>query len=872
MPTYKGISGKSWDVADKPFAGGGEGDVFNIIGNTALVAKIYQPDKRTTERERKLSIMVKTKPSVLGQYAWPFDVLYYNGKFSGYIMPKVVGKEKLRNIYVYDNRRGKPWTLFIAIAKNIASAVHNVHEIGHVIGDLNSDNILVDPHTGLVTLVDIDSYHITDKSGYIYRCGMGVAEFVAPEIQGKHFPSAPLPTFTKETDLFALAVMIFVVLMNGAHPFACKTTGGSSSSFQPVENIARGISPYFKESSASNLDIPRYAPALTCLPAELQELFRRAFVLGHKNPKNRPSAEEYYHALERLEKKIKACRVNKQHLYYRLTYECPWCRVDQKMNAVTQTLHKPGVVSPAKPTPVNPKTVKPTFKKKHSFMKKFVAIIILALIFILPNTLGRKEVAEDSAAENTAPVASNIQPVSVGKPENTASATTKVPVVTTSVTTTVPGEAASWGLEVRAMNAGTESVPAINSVEFTIVDDSGAENINGQIDQINQRLEYDFIPTVTGMYRFEFSNVTKNARFKLLVMDDKGEIMESGIYMDNDDGISLSLDFGRNYRLWVEQFENLGSFSLNIKKQKSLYNISNLTAVSDSVQFIDQQNNYLFDPSIDGSYRFEFSDVPDVTKLSLYVFNSAGEIIKSNFDMDTGDGLTLWLYGGQTYTLQVRQYENFGAYKLNIGHQKNFYDLSYLSAVTDSIQYKDQKNNYIFTAENKGDYRFEFSGVPEGTDLYLTVYNTGWEILESGNDMDSGDGLTVTLYEGQKCYIQVIQYENTGSYTLNIGHQKKLLDISFYTWVTDSIQFTDQKNNYQYTAKSNGDVRFEFSTVPEGTDLDLTIYDSGWDVIMSGSDLDSGDGLTVSLAKGQTVYIRVGQYENTGHYKLNVKR
>jgi formylglycine-generating enzyme required for sulfatase activity len=332
MPVYTGTSGKTYQADDAPFASGGEGSIHDIAGNRELVAKIYNPDKRTTERERKVSAMSGIKPSVIEQYAWPLDPLYENGAFAGYVMPKVTGKEKLRNIYVYDNRAGIPWTLYIAIAKNLAAAVHNVHEIGQIIGDLNPENILADPHTGLVTLVDTDSYHITDSKGTVYRCMVGMPEFVAPELQGQHFPSAPLPTFTKQSDEFALSVLIFALLMNGAHPFACKTITGSASQFQPIDNMVSGLCAHFAETTTSNLDIPRYAPELSSLPLDIQSLFHRAFVDGYKKTDFRPTAEEWYHALDRLENNIKSCGTNPAHLYYSRTSGCPWCKVDQKMS------------------------------------------------------------------------------------------------------------------------------------------------------------------------------------------------------------------------------------------------------------------------------------------------------------------------------------------------------------------------------------------------------------------------------------------------------------------------------------------------------------------------------------------------------------
>jgi len=375
---YKGLNGKVYKTTDKPFAGGGEGAIYDISGNPDIVAKIFRVDKRTAERERKLSIMVGIKPPHIEQYSWPLDMLYENGKFAGYIMRKIVGKENLTSIYVYENRKGSPWTLYIAIAKNLSSAVYNFHKLGQVIGDLNPQNVLVNPNTGLVTLVDTDSYHITDVKSRVYRCEVGMPEYVAPELQGKHLPSALLPTFTKETDLFSLAVLIFSLLMNGAHPFACRTIGVSSSGFQPVDNIVNGINPYFMGTRSANIDIPPYAPALDSLPNELQHLFKRAFIHGPKNPGSRPTAEEYYYVLKRLEKNenIRVCGANSEHLYYSHAIECPWCKVEQKIRSIKQSPYITGRISqgPGPQTVTKYQPAPSAAARKNEWWKPFLGI------------------------------------------------------------------------------------------------------------------------------------------------------------------------------------------------------------------------------------------------------------------------------------------------------------------------------------------------------------------------------------------------------------------------------------------------------------------------------------------------------------------
>ncbi|HZK18389.1 MAG TPA: hypothetical protein VFD15_03645, partial [Clostridia bacterium] len=88
MSTYTGLSGKSYRLDGKPFNSGGEGDIYNILSENGLVAKIYHPGIASKELEDKLTFMVRKSPdsSVLSQVAWPADVIYdSNNSFGGFV-------------------------------------------------------------------------------------------------------------------------------------------------------------------------------------------------------------------------------------------------------------------------------------------------------------------------------------------------------------------------------------------------------------------------------------------------------------------------------------------------------------------------------------------------------------------------------------------------------------------------------------------------------------------------------------------------------------------------------------------------------------------------------------------------------------------
>ena len=404
-----GKGGKQYNLEPAPFAQGGEGEIYNVIGQPQIVAKLYKPGKITSDHERKLITMMSSPPSanVMTQIAWPQDVLYKQSVFVGFIMQKFKLNEDLNVIYEYGSAAkypDMPWGNKINIAKNICVVVDEVHNSGHTIGDFNPRNINVDPSNGLIVFVDTDSYHITEGN-QIYRCNVGLPEYLASEIQkklskGVSLSSCSLPTFTQETDRFALAIHIFQLLMNGVHPFACAVLPSQSSvAFpQPTDNILNGQCAFLQ--NVPGITIPSYAPSIDILPKYMKDLFKRAFIDGYTDPLARPSAEEWYNALDKLQRSIKKCSTVSFHEYESSLMACPWCATNAKFSrstskGTTQTTrgYTPGSAprppQPPKP-PAPPTTGYPTStgtvnnnakpKKKKKGCGCFVAILIFLVV------------------------------------------------------------------------------------------------------------------------------------------------------------------------------------------------------------------------------------------------------------------------------------------------------------------------------------------------------------------------------------------------------------------------------------------------------------------------------------------------------------
>lgn len=339
--TLRGLSGKTYQLAEKPFSSGGEGGVFSINGMPDIVVKVYHGDRVTQELEQKLLVMYNHPPSreVFTQIAWPVDLVYdSNGIFQGFVMHRLNITDELNAIYSYPPKKNISYKAKIIIAQNICAVISEIHKAGFVFGDFNPKNIGIDLGTCRVAFLDTDSYHIVDGSR-TYRCKVCLDGYVAPELLKKCEPyktdayaQAPLPTFTKETDNFALAIHIFRLLMNGYTPFNGIPENQSVSTASPgTGNQAIKRDNYCFKTGNKPQSVA--VPPLSVLPKSVSDLFTRAFILGKLNPARRPTAVEWHEALLRYEDSLTVCFKNPAHLYQAGLSACPWCEADERYAA-----------------------------------------------------------------------------------------------------------------------------------------------------------------------------------------------------------------------------------------------------------------------------------------------------------------------------------------------------------------------------------------------------------------------------------------------------------------------------------------------------------------------------------------------------------
>jgi hypothetical protein len=321
--------------------GGGEGHIHSIEGDPSSVVKLLHVERMNRETIDKLHAMLANPPTdptlrVRRHHsiAWPTGLVYSDPSRArpvGFLMPRL-DEDRFRPAHTYFDPSDRiarfggayTWRHLLIGAYNLASAVAAIHAKGHRVGDLRDSNILVAPNS-LITLIDCDSFEIHDGDR-VYPTRVGAGEYLPPELQRADFSSASIDRY--HSDLFALAVLVFRFLMGGTHPFQAK--GPAVAELPSVETkIAAGTYPYVH---SRGLHPPAYAPPIRALPHKVLKLAKRAFVDGHRDPSKRPSATEWFDALQAEGPRLRPCRVNLNHISAGHLRTCPWCEMARAGN------------------------------------------------------------------------------------------------------------------------------------------------------------------------------------------------------------------------------------------------------------------------------------------------------------------------------------------------------------------------------------------------------------------------------------------------------------------------------------------------------------------------------------------------------------
>ena len=398
----------------EPIGFGGEARIFRSLNMPGRVAKIYHEQALAGHASRaKLLAMLARPPRALSvhahgrelpEFAWPTELVEdERGRFAGFLMPEIAhdGVASLGKYMALSlaqralSPEDQSLPRRIAVCRNLSAAIAEVHRLNHFVVDIKPQNIAMYRDTGMVCLLDNDSFSIADEpTGRRFPATAFSSQYVAPEILITGASAASVQDDTQ--DRFAMAVLMFQILNHGRHPF-------QGHPLQPVVEwnddlcVRQGYYPYGLTPH------PAIAPAAgsvhDCLDAHTRRLFDRAFTAP---PAARPTAAQWRDHFDQLQSaKDSFVRCDRhpsdvRHIHLR-ALPCAACRAEDLQTQARDV--KPVIKAAPAAAGAAPSSVAPAPRWPY-----WLAAAIAAAIMTLLVQESRQRGAEDSIPEPDASI------------------------------------------------------------------------------------------------------------------------------------------------------------------------------------------------------------------------------------------------------------------------------------------------------------------------------------------------------------------------------------------------------------------------------------------------------------------------------------
>lgn len=266
---------------------GGEGAVYD--GDRGTVVKIFDKDHLTRHRKEKIELLVSRNLRTKGLCIPTAVVRNSAGEFVGYVMPKASGREFQRTIFNKRKfeREFPNWKKadLVDICISFLEKVQYLHSINVILGDINPKNLMVDEKKN-VFIIDADSWQLEG-----YPCPVGTPMFTSPAMLGKTYSD---DLRTMEDELFAVATMLFMIVMTGQFPYIRTGTDGDMVQLIKEGNFA------FQYENRNNKDQPEgdWKYMWSHIHKPVKYLFWHTFHREGKRYKKRPTATEWLEAFK----------------------------------------------------------------------------------------------------------------------------------------------------------------------------------------------------------------------------------------------------------------------------------------------------------------------------------------------------------------------------------------------------------------------------------------------------------------------------------------------------------------------------------------------------------------------------------------------
>lgn len=281
---FSSPAGSGSVVLDELLGEGGEGAAYAVDGDR--VVKIFDRSHVTVHRRAKVERFAAKSLASEGICFPEAVVSNESGEFVGYMMTRARGHEF--RVIMNPRRFLKAfpgWTKadLVDVCISFLEKVSYLHSLNVVVGDINPKNVIVDADKN-VWMIDADSWQIDG-----YPCPVGTPMFTAASALGRPYSES---LRTSEEELFAVATMLFMVLITGQFPYARSGSDGDIARLVQEGNFA------FQVGERSNRDQPEgnWKYMWSHMPRGLKEMFWHTFHRDGNRYASPPSADEWLRA------------------------------------------------------------------------------------------------------------------------------------------------------------------------------------------------------------------------------------------------------------------------------------------------------------------------------------------------------------------------------------------------------------------------------------------------------------------------------------------------------------------------------------------------------------------------------------------------
>jgi serine/threonine protein kinase len=280
---------------------GTQGVVYKVEANGRSYAMKWYHENHAEEgqRDRLRSLADWGAPSE--RFVWPNLFLEEGDRF-GYLMD-ICPTEYISIGQLLGTRVDTTFQALIRSCLQLVTEFRSLHNSGLCYGDISYNNILIDPKSGEIKIIDNDNV-VVNNSGDVGI--LGTPRFMAPEVvRGNAVPS-------KKTDDFSLAVLIYYILLFD-HPLHGEREYKTHAMDEPAMRYLYGDDPVFMfdPDDTSNRPVNGHHDTTVkfweAYPSYLKNAFIQTFTDGLDNPSARTSNRKWQDTLLRLHDNILYC-------------------------------------------------------------------------------------------------------------------------------------------------------------------------------------------------------------------------------------------------------------------------------------------------------------------------------------------------------------------------------------------------------------------------------------------------------------------------------------------------------------------------------------------------------------------------------------